>query len=328
AARLLPAYQRLGILEHNPFAVLDTAGVGQLVALACETARAVKPSIKLGACGEHAGHPGSIDFLLRQGLDSVSCSPFRVPMTRLAVAQALLRSGLVDPDDLSFAFEIARDEDGELGEEATMSDTSGTAPSTGPDETLVLHVLRVKGFLTPAGFETSLGTLPTEILSALVEAGHVRHLEARDMYSLLPEGRERHEALLPTYTGERLSVALAQPYGEFLIHNTAFKELCTNWQLRNGEPNDHSDADYDRSCIDSLLALHEKAHPALQAMASALPRLSRYIDRLDEAATAVAGGETKRFTGVMCESFHDVWMELHEDLIVLQGIDRVSEGSF
>jgi hypothetical protein len=134
--------------------------------------------------------------------------------------------------------------------------------------------------------------------------------------------------LLPTYTGERLSAALAGPYGEFLTCNTAFKELCTNWQLRNGEPNDHSDADYDRSCVDSLVALNEEARPVLRAMAGALPRLSRYIDRLDEAATAVAGGETKRFTGVMCESFHDVWMELHEDLMVLQGIDRVAEGSF
>ena len=63
-------------------------------------------------------------------------------------------------------------------------------------------------------------------------------------------------------------------------------------------------------------------------MAGRLPRLARYIERLDDAAAAVAKGEIKRFTGVMCESFHDVWMELHEDLIVLQGIDRAEEGSF
>ncbi len=63
-------------------------------------------------------------------------------------------------------------------------------------------------------------------------------------------------------------------------------------------------------------------------MAASLPRIGRYVTRLDRAAECVAGGDTKRFTGVMCESFHDIWMELHEDLIVLQGIDRVKEGSF
>ncbi|MDH3299123.1 MAG: PEP-utilizing enzyme [Acidimicrobiia bacterium] len=328
AARLLPTYQRLGILDHNPFAVLDTRGVGQLVASACAAARTTRPTIKLGACGEHAGHPGSVDFLIRQGLDSVSCSPFRVPMTRLAVAQALLASGRVVPDDLSFAFEVDADRTGHVDDEATGADDGGGTPGPGIDEALVLHVLRVRGFLTPDGFEASLGTMPADILSTLIATGHVRHLEARDMYSLLPEGRERHEALLPSYTGDELTAALAESYGRFLAHNRAFKELCTNWQLRNGEPNEHSDAAYDRSCIDALVALNDEARPALRSMAEQLPRLTRYIERLDDAATAVANGETKRFTGVMCESFHDVWMELHEDLIVLQGIDRVEEGSF
>jgi hypothetical protein len=59
-----------------------------------------------------------------------------------------------------------------------------------------------------------------------------------------------------------------------------------------------------------------------------VPRLARYADRLVAAAATVVGGDPKRFTGVMCESFHDIWMELHEDLIVLQRIDRTAEGSF
>ena len=63
-------------------------------------------------------------------------------------------------------------------------------------------------------------------------------------------------------------------------------------------------------------------------MAAVVPRMGRYNTRLASAAAAVAAGETKRFTGVMCESFHDVWMELHEDLIVVQRIDRTAEGSF
>jgi hypothetical protein len=63
-------------------------------------------------------------------------------------------------------------------------------------------------------------------------------------------------------------------------------------------------------------------------LATAVPRLSLYRRRLLEALTAIDDGQSQRFTGVMCESFHDVWMELHEDLIVLQKINRVSEGSF
>jgi hypothetical protein len=68
--------------------------------------------------------------------------------------------------------------------------------------------------------------------------------------------------------------------------------------------------------------------PVLAEMARAVPRMARYVDRLRLAGQQVAGGDPKKFTGVMCESFHDIWMELHEDLIVVQRIDRAAEGSF
>jgi hypothetical protein len=98
--------------------------------------------------------------------------------------------------------------------------------------------------------------------------------------------------------------------------------------MRDGAPNDHADADYDRVCTDRLAELASTATPVIGAMADVLPRLARYGRRLDVAAERVANGETNKFTGVMCESFHDIWMELHEDLIVLQRIDRIEEGSF
>ncbi len=66
----------------------------------------------------------------------------------------------------------------------------------------------------------------------------------------------------------------------------------------------------------------------IDGFAGTLPRMARYNDRLASAAERVGNGEIKQFTGVMCESFHDIWMELHEDLIVLQRIDRAAEGSF
>ena len=93
AARFLPAYiDTLGVLEDDPFAHLDEEGVGALVALACERGRRTRPQLGLGICGEHGGDPRSIAFVARLGLDYVSCSPPRLPIARLAAAQAALRA--------------------------------------------------------------------------------------------------------------------------------------------------------------------------------------------------------------------------------------------
>ncbi len=89
----LPDYLSQEILEGDPFQSLDTTGVGQLVAMGVEKGRQTKPKLKLGICGEHGGDPASISFCHQVGLDYVSCSPFRVPIARLAAAQAALENG-------------------------------------------------------------------------------------------------------------------------------------------------------------------------------------------------------------------------------------------
>ena len=88
AANFLHAYQRTRIMEHDPFQTLDQEGVGELIAMASERGRSTRPDIKLGICGEHGGDPASIAFCAKTGLNYVSCSPFRVPIARLAAAQA------------------------------------------------------------------------------------------------------------------------------------------------------------------------------------------------------------------------------------------------
>lgn len=88
AAHFLEPYKRRGILEHDPFVTLDQEGVGELVRMAAERGKKTRPNIKLGICGEHGGDPASIEFCERIGLHYVSCSPFRVPIARLAAAQA------------------------------------------------------------------------------------------------------------------------------------------------------------------------------------------------------------------------------------------------
>lgn len=90
AGRFLPSYIDRGIFPDDPFQVLDTEGVGRLVGIAVEDGRRVRPKIKLGICGEHGGEPRSISFFHSLGLDYVSCSPFRVPIARLAAAHAAL----------------------------------------------------------------------------------------------------------------------------------------------------------------------------------------------------------------------------------------------
>ena len=91
AGKFLGDYVAQGIYEHDPFQVLDRAGVGRLVELAVQGGRKTRPGIKLGICGEHGGEPKSVEFCHQVGLDYVSCSPFRVPIARLAAAQAAIR---------------------------------------------------------------------------------------------------------------------------------------------------------------------------------------------------------------------------------------------
>jgi pyruvate,orthophosphate dikinase len=90
AGKFLPDYVKQGIYEHDPFRNFDQHGVGQLVQLAVQKGRSTRADLEIGVCGEHGGDPSSIGFFHRAGLDYVSCSPYRVPIARLAAAQAAL----------------------------------------------------------------------------------------------------------------------------------------------------------------------------------------------------------------------------------------------
>jgi pyruvate,orthophosphate dikinase len=90
----LPTYLEKEVLEVDPFKSIDEDGVGFLISHAIEQGRSVKPDLKVGICGEHGGDPATIDFCYRAGLSYVSCSPFRVPLARLAGAQAVINNSL------------------------------------------------------------------------------------------------------------------------------------------------------------------------------------------------------------------------------------------
>jgi hypothetical protein len=195
---------------------------------------------------------------------------------------------------------------------------------------LTLHALRIKG-VAPAGMVAEIADLPAETvevhLHALQSDDLARFRGARQLWQCTPAGRSHHADELARQSSSATE-ALSAHYAVFLPLNEAFKSLCGEWQLVDGQPNDHSDADRDRAVVARLVALDTDTRAVVRAMGEVVPRLAPYERRLEASCQRVAAGETTMFTGVMCGSYHDVWMELHEDLILTQGIDRATEGSY
>lgn len=194
------------------------------------------------------------------------------------------------------------------------------------------HSLRIKGF-AKAETIAEVADLPLSVveehLDALQQREWAMFREARQLWQLTSVGREEHRiALAEDIGGTHSDAELCEPYSAFLALNERFKALCGDWQLRDGQPNDHGDAAYDAEVVGRLVALSDEAAPVVERMGEVLPRLAPYGPRLVRTCQRVVDGETNMFTGVMCGSYHDVWMELHEDLILTQGIDRSAEGSF
>jgi len=194
------------------------------------------------------------------------------------------------------------------------------------------HALRIKGFAkADAIAEVADLAVPVveEHLATLQAREWAMFREARELWQLTPIGRDEHRiALADDVISADVGKSLRAPYKAFLKLNEQFKSLCGDWQLKKGEPNDHSDSSYDDGVVQRLVGMNEKAVPVAASMGSVLDRLAPYAPRLAATCERVTNGETKMFTGVMCGSYHEVWMELHEDLILTQGIDRGREGSF
>jgi hypothetical protein len=140
--------------------------------------------------------------------------------------------------------------------------------------------------------------------------------------SRLRELRERTR-LAP---GSREEAECARVYEAFRPLNREVLQLCTDWQMRpGGVPNDHTDIAYDWSVIDRLAALDERAGPVLQRLGDAEPRFAPYRERLRAARLRVLDGERDWLISPRVDSYHTVWMELHEELLAALGLERGSE---
>ncbi|PPJ24979.1 hypothetical protein C5E45_24425 [Nocardia nova] len=195
-----------------------------------------------------------------------------------------------------------------------------------PETFDLLHALRVKG-LSNDEVLAELSGVPapelTDQLAPLIEQGLVTRREGRLAGSTLtPAGRDKHQNLLladPETASARPQIEAF--YESFLPVNGQFKEICRDWQMRSEtEPNDHSDADYDQRVIARLTEVDKELEPSLLTLGSQLPRFGRYRNRLSAALDRVRGGDNAAFARPMYNSYHDIWMELHQDLLL--SLDR------
>lgn len=179
----------------------------------------------------------------------------------------------------------------------------------------LLHELRLRGTMTS-------GTHPSA--GVLVTSGFA--VQKRMTLLLTAEGRSRHAAWARCTPGSAEESALRRAYERFLPLNADLLRVCSDWQVRaGGVENDHLDVEYDWAVIDRLRELHERTSPVTRAMSSALARFATHRARLRGALQRVEAGDTDWFTSPRIDSYHTVWMQLHEDLLLALGIDRASE---
>lgn len=195
-------------------------------------------------------------------------------------------------------------------------------------EFAVLHALRVKG-LAREEVLAALSGVPAQQLEAvcapLVTDGLVlRRGGPMAGYLLTAAGKQRAQELL---TADPATIAgrpaLAAFDAEFLPSNADFKQLCHRWQVRpDGAPNDHTDPAYDDAIVADLAVFHAGFVPVLDRFAGELPRFDRYAPRLTAALRRLQAGDPGAFARPMYDSYHDIWMELHNDVVLSLGRAR------
>jgi hypothetical protein len=193
-------------------------------------------------------------------------------------------------------------------------------------ELALLMALRTQGLASvpraavAAGVDTDAAA---KALADFADSGLAKLREGRATgYMLLPPGSARLDELLSD-EGLRSSDALADGYDRFMQLNTRVLKVCSEWQLREDDvPNDHSDRDYDAAVIDRLTELHRRCAKGVGAFAEHAQRYGPYSARLDDCVERLHAGDTAAFTAVLAESYHTVWFELHQDLLLTLGRER------
>ncbi len=193
-------------------------------------------------------------------------------------------------------------------------------------ELKVLQAVRLKGRIMPADVAATVGEAPSTVAEAVGAATDAGLLIEGKTLRLSPEGRIRLDELLAAERRNTDQAAIGAAYDQFRSVNADFKALVADWQLKDGEPNPHDDAEYDAAILARLADVHERVTPIAEAVAHELPRLASYSDKLAAALAKVQSGETTWLTRPIVDSYHTVWFELHEELILAAGLTRESEA--
>jgi hypothetical protein len=190
-------------------------------------------------------------------------------------------------------------------------------------ELTVLQAVRLKGRISPDDLSATLGEDVSAAVDRLIEAGLL--LDGRAL-RVSPDGRARLDELLITERRRADQATLSAAHRDFRSVNTEFKALVTDWQLKDGRPNTHEDAGYDAAVLARLDGVHRTVTPIIAAAAAQLPRLGRYAAKLQAALDKIAAGDTAWLSRPLIDSYHTVWFELHEELILAAGLTREAEA--
>lgn len=192
-----------------------------------------------------------------------------------------------------------------------------------------LHALKVKG-LAPDSYVSAMTGLDDDarvaLTAELADAGLVLRRENPRMSGtmLTADGKAEYDRLAAELVLEPSAAEqIVSVYEVFLPINSDFKRVCAAWQTKTDDtPNDHTDADYDAGVITDLGAIHDRIVAALSPAGDAVARLGRYTPRLADALAKVRSGDNAAFARPMYDSYHDIWMELHQDLLLTTNRER------
>lgn len=191
-------------------------------------------------------------------------------------------------------------------------------------ELTVLQAVRFKGRISPADLAATLGDDPANVADTVERLTRAGLLVDGKTVRISPEGRARLGELLAEERASVDAAALAAVYDDFRAVNAEFKALVTDWQVKDGQPNTHEDPSYDAGVLARLDEVHRRVVPIIAAAAAQLPRLRRYSAKLQAAVDKIHAGETLWLSRPLIDSYHTVWFELHEELILAAGRTRKS----
>jgi hypothetical protein len=192
----------------------------------------------------------------------------------------------------------------------------------------VLRAVRMKGRPTSANIAGATGAAEADSTAALIALAGAGHLvEKNDRFRLTREGKEALEATLAEERSGIDTDALKGIYDDFIPLNGDFKQMVTDWQQKDGEPNDHTDADYDAAVLARLDDVDARFVPIVDRAIALAPRLAPYKPRFANALEKVRAGDHPWFLRPIIDSYHTVWFEFHEELIGLAGLSRAEEAA-